>query len=102
MFMKLYNDAFEEKERYLILKKIGTKASVLKKAVKAELFTSYAMPFLIMGISSYFSVHALENVMNTTLLSVYAVSVSTVFVIFIICYILSVSVYLKNAGITSA
>src|SRR5699024_9700336 len=37
LFMKLYNDAFEEKERYNVLGKIGISEKVLKKSVRQEL-----------------------------------------------------------------
>lgn len=61
MFMKLYNDAFEERERYLILKKMGTDCGVLKKSIANELKMVYILPFLVMAVSSYFSVHALKD-----------------------------------------
>lgn len=41
------------------------------------------LPFLLMSVSSYFSVHALEKMMNTDLLPVNLVSVAVVFVIFL-------------------
>lgn len=101
LFMKLYNDAFEEKERYQVLQKLGFGRKTLRKAAAHELLTSYAAPFLIMTLSSCFSVHALEKMMNTSLLSVHLVSVAIILVVFVICYWLSVSVYERNAGIQS-
>lgn len=99
MFMKLYNDAFEEKERYLIMRKMGFDDRALKKSVANELGTAYALPFIVMSISSWFSVHALEKMMFTSLLAINIVSVLVVFVIFLICYFLSIEIYQKNAGI---
>lgn len=100
MFMKLYNDAFEEKERYLIMRKLGFEERALKKAVVRELGTAYALPFFVMCISSYFSVHALEKMMHTTLLSIHLLSVAVVLAIFLLCYLLSVGVYERNASIS--
>ncbi len=100
MFMKLYNDAFEEKERYLIMRKLGFEERALKKAVVRELGTAYALPFFVMSISSYFSVHALEKMMHTTLLSIHLLSVVVVLAIFLLCYLLSVGVYERNASIS--
>lgn len=97
LFMKLYNDAFEEKERYQVLKKIGMAGKTLKKSMAHELLAAYAMPFLVMLISARFSVHALENMMYTDLTSVYLVSIGVIFSIFILFYLLSVSAYVKNA-----
>jgi len=41
LFMKLYNDAFEEKERMLVLRKLGISGNTLKKSVSKELKTAY-------------------------------------------------------------
>ncbi|MCI8389823.1 MAG: ABC transporter permease [Roseburia sp.] len=100
MFMKFYNDACEEKGRYQVLAKLGFSCRTLKRSVKAELFVSCLLPFLVMGISSYFSVHALENVMFEDLTRINLVSVLVTMAVFAACYLLSVPVYLKNAGVT--
>lgn len=99
LFMKLYNDAFEEKGRYDVLQKLGCPYRVLKRAVARQLLASYALPLLVMGVSSYFSVHALENVMNMNLSVIRLASVGLIILFFYLCYRLSVEIYLKNAGI---
>lgn len=99
LFMKLYNDAFEEKERYQILRKLGISGNTLKKSLSNELKTAYAMPFLVMLISSYFSIHALEKMMYESLKQIWLISVAVIFVFFFLCYRLSVSVSAKNAGV---
>ncbi len=99
MFMKLYHDSFEEKERYLVLRKMGISNEALKKSIERELGIAYGLPFVVMGVSSYFSVHALELMMHADLLAINGVSVFTVFVIFLLCYCLSVSVYVRGQGI---
>lgn len=100
LFMKLYNDAFEERERYGTLKKLGISQKTLKKSLSHELKTAYAMPFLLMAVSSYFSVHALEKMMNEDLMRIYGISVAIIFVIFFCCYKCSVSVSSKICGAT--
>ncbi|MDE7312981.1 MAG: ABC transporter permease [Eubacterium sp.] len=99
LFMKLYNDALEEKGRFDVLQKLGCPYKALKRAVARQLFMSYALPLLVMGISSYFSVHALEKVMNMSLAAIRLASVGLIAVFFYLCYRLSVEIYLKNAGI---
>lgn len=99
LFMKLYNDAFEEKGRYQVLKKLGFDRKTLKRAAAHELFVAYAAPFLLMAVSSYFSVHALAKMMFTSLLTTWLVSIAVILAFFLICYRLSVSIYQKNAGI---
>ncbi len=99
LFMKLYNDAFEEKERYAVLRKLGFSRETLKKAIASELKSAYAVPFLVMTVSSYFSVHALEKMMYTSLLAINLISVAVIFLFFLFCYCLSLSVYQKNIGL---
>lgn len=99
LFMKLYNDAFEEKERYGILKKMGVDKRVLRRSAAMELMAAYGLSFLVMGISSLFSVGALGKMMFTSLLGVNLVSVLVVFVILTVWYFLSLRAYERNAGI---
>ncbi|MDD2957882.1 MAG: ABC transporter permease [Lachnospiraceae bacterium] len=99
LFMKLYNDAFEEKERYGVLQKLGYQRNKLRKAISRELAFAYVLPFAIMTLSSYFSIHALEKMMNTSLLILNMVSVAIILLFFLLCYLLSVSMYQKNAGL---
>ena len=98
--MKIYNDAFDEKERYLVLNKIGMDRKVLKKAVANELKVAFIIPLLVMTISSYFSIQTIANVMKSqSLLQVNILSVVVIYGVFIICYFLSKKIYQKNVGI---
>jgi putative ABC transport system permease protein len=101
IFMKIYNDAFEEKERYQILQKIGISKKTLKLSIAKELSFCYLAPLTIMAISSYFSIHALGNMMQTDLLLINIVSVGAIIIFFLLCYIVSVSIYQKNVNIKS-
>ncbi len=96
MFMKLYNDSYEEKERYLVLRKLGFSPGVLSASIARDLLSAYMLPFVVMAVSAYFSVLALGRLMRTSLLSIYVVSTSVVLVVFVFCYILSVAVYRRN------
>lgn len=99
LFMKLSNDAFEEKERYAVLKKLGCSGQKLCRSAAKELLVTYAAPFFIMLASAYFSVHAMEKMMFTDLTDVLLASAGIIFVFLSLCYGISVSVYVNNAGI---
>lgn len=99
LFMKLYNDAFEERGRYAVLRKIGCSGRKLRRAVSRELGCTYALPFIVMAVSAYFSVHALEKLMTTSLMTVYGACVLIVLAFFAVLYGLSVRLYYKNTGI---
>lgn len=99
MFMKLYNDSFEEKERYLVLRKLGIPSGTISASIAQELLSAYMLPFAVMAVSAYFSVHALGRMMYTSLFSIYVISTLAVFAVFVLCYMLSVAVYRKNVNV---
>lgn len=96
MFMRLYNDAFEEKERYRVMLKIGFGEKALEKSIKRELGTAYVLPFAVMAVSAYFSVHALERLMRATLFPTYIASLFVVFLVFLFCYAFSAYVCIRT------
>ena len=100
MFMKLYHDAFEDRERYLVLNKLGGDIFVIGRALRCELRTAFICPLLLMTISAYFSVHALETMMNTDLKPVLLGSVVVVWTFFYLLYRAMLVSYRKNAGIS--
>lgn len=100
MFMKVYNDSYEEKERYIILKKLGVDTKILRKAIAKELLVAYIIPIIVMSISSYFSIQALANLMSTpSLWSINVTSLGIIYIFFIACYFFSKVFYQKNVGI---
>ncbi len=96
IFMKLYNDAFDDKERYTILKKIGIPKKTLRQSIAKEIRFAYFCPFVLMVISSYFSVHALANVMKTNLIQINIYSTLAIGIICFIFYHISVNSFIKN------
>lgn len=100
LFMKIYNDALEEKERYHIMMKIGIGKKVLKRAIANELKAAYLIPLFVMTFASWFSLKALANLMNTpSLVSVNIVSLLIIYAFFMISYMVSKVVYQKNIGL---
>ncbi|MDO5409974.1 MAG: ABC transporter permease [Lachnospiraceae bacterium] len=98
LFMRMYNDAFEEKSRYECLQKLGIERKTLRKAIASELKAAYVAPFIVMTVSSLFSVHALANMMYTSLIGVNITSILVIMAVLICCYFLSLTVYWKNTG----
>ena len=74
IFIKLSNDAYADRDYYQVLIKLGISRKNLKKAVKNEIRFTYYCPFVLMAVSSWFSVKALGNVMkeNLFLVNVYS------------------------------
>ncbi|MDE6744519.1 MAG: ABC transporter permease [Lachnospiraceae bacterium] len=99
MLMKVINDSVEEKPRYEVLGKLGIDRKILRRSVACELAAAYGSSFLVMAVSSYFSVLALAKTMFTNLISVNIVSVLVIFAIFVVFYLCSLTAYQKTAGI---
>lgn len=101
LFMKLYNDAFDDRAKYEVLQKLGFSKETLQKAIQNELRFTYMAPFLIMTVGSYFAVLSLSKLMQTPLLSVNLLSVLFIFIILYFCYRISIVIYIKNSQIRS-
>lgn len=99
MLMKVINDSAEERARYEVLGKLGIDRRILCRSVACELAAAYGSSFLVMAVSSYFSVLALAKTMFTNLFAVNIVSVFVIFVIFVFFYLCSLKAYRKTAGI---
>ncbi|MDE7206182.1 MAG: ABC transporter permease, partial [Lachnospiraceae bacterium] len=100
MFMKLYNDSFEETERYAVLKKLGFSTRTLSASIAHELVAAYLLPFVVMTVSAYFSVLALGKMMRADLFAIYVVSTAVVFIVFVLFCVLSIVVYQKTLSVT--
>ncbi len=98
LFMKLYNDAFEEQERRQILRKMGVDGKTLGRAAAMELAVAYGLPFGVMAVSSIFSVGALAKAMSMKLTGVNVVSVAVVLGILALWYGLSWWAYGRSGG----
>lgn len=96
MFMKLYNDSFEETQRYAVLKELGFSTGTLSASIAHELATAYLLPFAVMTVSAYFSVLSLGKMMRADLFGVYAVSMAVVSVVFVLFCVLSITVCQKT------
>ena len=88
IFLKIGNEAYEDRERYEILEKMGISRKTLGKAVRNEICFAYYCPFLLMTISSYFSVRALGEVMQEDLIRINVWSALFVLALFsLICFL---------------
>lgn len=96
IFMKLSNEAFEDKERYTVLKNLGVSERALVKSIRNEIRFAYYCPFILMVISSYFSVHALANVMKTELYIINIISAVVILIMFYVIYNFSVLTFKKK------
>ena len=95
IYMKIYNDAYEDKEKYKTLIKIGTTYNEINRAILKEVSMFYILPMISAGVSSYFALRLAGDLMMSNLFSIYILSMIICFIIFVIYGILSVSKFKK-------
>ena len=95
IYMKIYNDAYEDKEKYKTLIKIGTTYNEINRAILKEVSMFYILPMISAGVSSYFALRLAGELMMSNLFSIYVLSMIICFIIFVIYGILSVSKFKK-------
>lgn len=95
LYMKIYSDTYEDKEKYLILLKMGVEEKDILGALKKEISSLYVIPLLLASIHSYFPVKILNSYMELNLVKLYISSIGVCICIFIILYVQSIR-YIKQ------
>lgn len=101
IFLKVGNEVYEDKERYKILEKMGIQKKSLRKSVRNEICFTYYCPFVLMMITSYFSVKALGNVMREDLFMVNIWSMGIILLVFTVICATSVYTAKKKLSLIS-
>lgn len=96
IFIKLNNDACEDKERYGVLMKLGIDRETLGKSIRQEIRFTYYCPFLLMTVTSWFAIKALGNVMKEDLFKVNIYSAVSILAVFTGIYLVSVRVFRRK------
>lgn len=98
ILMKGYGDALEEKEQYVLLRKMGMSSEILNRVAARELCIVFVCPLILTVLSSYFLISALEKMLLVELWSFRFVSVVLISLFFGLLYLFSVARYRKNVG----
>lgn len=100
LFIKQYNDSFEDIEAYDLMRKIGVDRSVLERSIFKECSFQFGLDFVVMSVSSFFSLMALSKIAGDPLGTVFLVSNLIVLILIVMCDFLCVrsvqKVLLKN------
>lgn len=96
IFIKLSDDACEDRERYEILQKMGIRRDILARSIKNEIRFTYYCPYALMVVTSYFAVYAMEKVMKEELFRVNIYSAVIVLAIFTAIYMISVQIFKRR------
>ncbi|GAA0226798.1 ABC transporter permease [Metaclostridioides mangenotii] len=101
IYMKIYNDAYEDRDKYDILIKVGASEGEIKKSIVKEVSLFYSLPIISAAISSYFALRLVGDILITleNVFSIYILSLVVCFLIFLIYGVVSVSKFKKIIGI---
>lgn len=90
IYIKVYSDATEDKDKYKILKNIGASKKDLGKAIRKEVSLFYILPLSIGLIHSFFAIQVLGKFISENLNGTFLVSVVVSTCIFIVSAIISI------------
>ncbi|WP_300854576.1 FtsX-like permease family protein [uncultured Clostridium sp.] len=95
IYIKIYSDATEDKDKYKILKNIGASKKDLQKAIRKEVILFYVLPLSIGIIHSFFAIKVLGKFLSEDLNLTFVISVLVSIIIFIFSAIISIKSF-KN------
>lgn len=95
IYIKIYSDATEDKDKYKILKNIGASKKDLQKAIRKEVILFYVLPLSIGLIHSFFAIKVLGKFLSEDLNLTFVISVLVSIIIFIFSTIISIKSF-KN------
>lgn len=89
IYIKIYSDANDDKEKYRILKNIGVSKKDLGRAIRKEVSLFYILPLSIGLLHSFFAIQALGKFLSENLNLTFVVSVLVSIGIFLVSAIIS-------------
>lgn len=99
IYIKIYSDANEDKQKYKTLSSIGASKKDISKSISREVALFYFIPLAVGSIHSYFAINALADFMKENLNFVYLLSLLICIAIFIVNCIISIIGFKKIIGI---
>lgn len=95
IYIKIYSDASEDKDKYKILKDIGASKKDLGKAIRKEVTLFYVLPLSIGLLHSFFAIQVLGKFLSENLNVRFIVSIIVSVSIFVVSAIISIKSF-KN------
>ncbi|KLE14286.1 FtsX-like permease family protein [Clostridium sp. C8] len=98
IYIKIYSDANEDKQKYKTLLNIGASKKDISKSISREVALFYFIPLAVGSIHSYFAINVLADFMKENLNFVYLLSLLICIAIFIVNCIISIMGFKKIIG----
>lgn len=95
IYFKMITEAENDKEKYDILRKIGFREIVIKKAIRKQVFTMFMLPLFIGTIHALFALSTFSQLFSNDLRIPIIINVVIYSAIYFIYYLLTVNYYNK-------
>lgn len=95
IYFKQLTEANADRDRYVVLRKIGVTKQEMKRAIAKQIFFIFAIPLLVGILHSLFALKGLSNLLPFEILIPLLMSIGVYSVIYIGYYFLTVRSYLK-------
>lgn len=99
IYIKIYNDATEDKGKYKILKDIGASKKDLGKAIRKEVTSFYVLPLSIGLLHSFFAIQVLGNFLSENLNVTFIISIIVSISIFVVSAIISIKSFENSVNV---
>lgn len=99
IYIKIYSDATEDKDKYKILKDIGASKKDLGRAIRKEVTLFYILPLSIGLLHSFFATHVLGNFLSENLNVIFIISTIVSVTIFLVSAIISIKSFRKIVNV---
>ena len=99
IYMKIYNDASEDKDKYNMLIKIGIAKEDINKAIQREVKLFYIIPLSLAVLHSYFAINILSELLKISIIKTYFLTIAICIVVFSVMYVCSVKAFKKIVAI---
>lgn len=96
IYFKIITESMEDKDKYIILSKIGMEDGTIKKAIRIQIAMAFILPLGIAIIHSIVAIKVLENMVAISLNLPILMSIGVVTVIFFGFYLLTTKHYIRR------
>ncbi len=96
IYFKIITESMEDKDKYIILSKIGMEDGTIKKAIRIQIAMAFILPLGIAIVHSIVAIKVLENMVAISLNLPILMSIGVVTIIFFGFYLLTTKHYIRR------
>ncbi|OPJ57726.1 ABC transporter permease [Clostridium oryzae] len=98
IYFKMVMEAQEDREKFIILKKIGLSSTEIKKAISKELIFLFGMPFVVAACNTYIASITLSKIMNVKIYVSFIICILVYAALYSIYYLITLNSYMKTTS----